>query len=113
MSNEVNYDVEMMNELVEWLKDGAPGYFVLSGPDVGDEVSSNVTPYIIHGAQGCGKTRAGKAILKLLPGAEDYALVDGWDGVSRVADMTVVLTNVPPPYGGVATGCHVLAFQDL
>lgn len=57
-------------------------------------------PTIIHGPQGCGKSRNSPALLALF-GAE--TVIDEWDGQDPIPDGALALTNVPPPYPGAGS----------
>jgi hypothetical protein len=51
---------------------------------------------VVYGPQGCGKTSNAEALLKRFGKKH---LIDGWDGLSRLDDNVLALTDVEPPYG--------------
>ena len=71
-----------------------------------------MTPHIVYGPQGCGKTQRVHDIAKAL-GIDTYDVVDDWDGKSHLPDGALALTNLNPPYADSAAGCLTISFGDL
>lgn len=69
------------------------------------ERTMNVT--VIHGPEGCGKSRRAKALQRHFASS---TVIDGWDGRSPLPAGALALTNVPPPYP--IRGVRILSFEQ-